>query len=112
MSDQGEMQYIEDFAARLISLREQKGVSAREMSLAMGQGHSFIHGIETKRHFPKMLHFFYLCEYLGISARDFFDYTSEAPKLDNELFAEIQKLDRKSKEYYLNQIRETNNRPR
>ena len=112
MSTQEEMSYLEDFATRLTVLREQKGVSAREMSLDMGQGHSFIHGIENKRHFPKMLHFFYICEYLEISPRDFFDYTSEAPRLDNELFTEIQKLDRASKEYYLNMIRETNNRPR
>lgn len=104
--------YIEDFAKRLIALREGKGVSAREMSLDIGQTHSFVHGIETQRNFPKMLHFFYICEYLGITPRDFFDYTSEAPRMDNELFAEIQKLDKKSKEYYLNMIRETNNRPR
>ncbi len=112
MANMEDYQYLEEFAARLTALREQKGVSAREMSLDIGQGHSFIHGIESKRHFPKMLHFFYICEYLGISPRDFFDDASEAPKLDNELFAEIQKLDRKSKEYYLNLIRETNNRPR
>lgn len=112
MDHKEELQYLEEFANRLLTLREQKGVSAREMSLAMGQGHSFIHGIETKLHFPLMINFFYICEYLGISARDFFDYSSGSPMLDNELLVEIQKLDRKSKEYFLNQIRETNNRPR
>lgn len=112
MSNAEGTQYLEEFAARLTALREQKGVSVREMSLDIGQGHSFIHGIEAKRHFPKMLHFFYICEYLGISPQDFFDYAGETPRLDNELFSEIQKLDRKLKEYYLNLIRETNNRPR
>ena len=104
--------YIEPFAARLYKLREAKDVSAREMSLDIGQSHSFIRDIEAKRHFPKMLHFFYICEYLGISPRDFFDYDSEAPRLDNELFSEIQKLDVKLKDYYLNLIRDNNNRPR
>jgi len=104
--------FIESFSRRLIALREQKGVSAREMSLDLGQAHSFIHGIEIKRNFPKMLNFFYMCEYLGITPKDFFDYEQQTPKLDAELFAEIQKLDAKSKEYYLNMIRETNNRPK
>ena len=104
--------YIASFAERLTKLREQKGVSAREMSLDLGQAHSSMHGFENKRSFPKMLTFFYICEYLGISPKDFFDYGQQTPALDNELYTEIQKLDVKSKEYYLNMIRETNNRPR
>ena len=104
--------YIAPFAERLYTLREQKGVSAREMSLDLGQAHSFIRGFEVKRSFPKMLNFFYICEYLGIGPKDFFDYEQANPKMDNELYAEIQKLDLKSKEYYLNMIRETNNRPK
>jgi len=100
------------FAERLAKLREQRGVSAREMSLSLGQAHSFIHGFENKRSFPKMLNFFYICEYLGVTPKDFFDYEQRTPGLDNELFIEIQKLDIKSKEYYLNLIRETNKRPR
>lgn len=104
--------FIEPFAERLLALREQKGVSAREMSLDIGQAHTFIHGIERKRNFPQMLNFFYICEYLGVTPKEFFDYEQQAPTMDNELYAEIQKLDPKSKEYYLNMIRETNNRPK
>lgn len=104
--------FIEDFANRLIALREAKGVSARTMSLDMGQAHSFINGIESKRNFPEMLNFFYICEYLEISPQEFFDYPNAMPALDRELMSEIQKLDVKSKDYYLSMIRETNNRPR
>ena len=35
------------FAERLISLRNQKNVSAREMSLALGQNGSYINRIEN-----------------------------------------------------------------
>ena len=104
--------YIAPFAERLMTLREQKGVSAREMSLDLGQAHSFIRGLEMKRNFPKMLNFFYLCEYLGVSPKEFFDYDQQNPTLDNELYAEIQKLNFKSKAYFLDMIRQTNNRPK
>ena len=104
--------FIEPFAERLTELREQKGVSAREMSLAIGQAHTFIHGIEQKRNFPQMLNFFYICEYLGVTPKEFFDYGQRTPAVDNDLYAEIQKLDAKSKEYYMNMIRETNKRPK
>ena len=41
------MQYEERFSKRLIQLRMQKGVSAREMSLSIGQNASYINNIET-----------------------------------------------------------------
>ena len=37
-----------DFAERLTDLRIQKGVSARDMSLSMGQTSSYINNIENK----------------------------------------------------------------
>ena len=104
--------FIASFAQRLIKLREQKGVSAREMSLDLGQAHSFIHGFENQRSFPKMLNFLYICEYLGISPKEFFDYENADPKQANELYNEIKKLDGKSREYFLGLIRDVNNRPK
>ena len=55
---------------------------------------------------------FYICEYLGVTPKEFFDYGQRTPAVDNDLYAEIQKLDAKSKEYYMSMIRETNNRPK
>lgn len=107
-----ENQFIESFTTRLIALREKKGISAREMSLALGQTHSFIHGIESKRNFPSMLNFFYICEYLEIAPKEFFDFENENPEQTNALYKEITKLDVKSQEYFLNLIRDVNNRPK
>jgi len=104
--------FIEPFAERLTTLREQKGISAREMSLDLGQAHSFIHGIEVKRNFPKMLNFFYICEYLGITPHEFFDYEDTDPTQTKELHDEIRKLDGKSREYFLGLIKDVNNRPK
>ena len=42
-------QYIDMFHKRLSELRIQKGVSARDMSLSLGQSESYINKIENKR---------------------------------------------------------------
>ena len=64
--------YEEFFADRLSELRTEKNVSAREMSLALGQNASYINRIENRKAFPSMQLFFYICEYLGITPQDFF----------------------------------------
>ena len=60
--------YEELFYARLTALRQAKGVSAREMSLALGQSEGYINAIENQKGFPSMEAFFYICEYLGVTS--------------------------------------------
>ena len=48
------------FAKRLAQLRNQKGVSARDMSLSLGQGAGYINNIENKNNLPSMTVFFYI----------------------------------------------------
>lgn len=74
------------FAQRLAELRVQKGVSARDMSLSMGQSDSYINKVENGQTFPSMSVFFYICDYLDISPKDFFDFESTNPTKANELF--------------------------
>ena len=81
------------FYDRLIKLRERKGVSAREMSLALGQNGSYINRIENKLAFPSMQAFFYICEYLQVSPRDFFDEDNPSPLKINQIIEESKKLD-------------------
>ena len=45
-------EYENFFRDRLISLRVQKGISAREMSLSLGQNAGYINNIENGRAFP------------------------------------------------------------
>jgi len=71
--------FEEEFAPRLISLRTQKGVSAREMSLSIGQSESYIHSIESGKALPSMSVFFFICDYLGITPSEFFNTTVEKP---------------------------------
>ena len=69
----------EQFIDRLIALRMQKGVSARDMSLSLGQSPSYINNIENGISYPSMTVFFYICEYLGITPKEFFDTETVCP---------------------------------
>ena len=71
----------ERFRKRLIELRMGKDVSARDMSLSMGQSEGYINKIESGHSLPSLTGFFYICDYLGISPRDFFDEEIDNPVL-------------------------------
>ena len=68
-----------DFIKRLVDLRTAKGVSARDMSLSIGQSPGYINNIESGVNYPSMTVFFYICDYLEISPKDFFDLETAAP---------------------------------
>ena len=84
------MNYEHFLAERISRLREQKGVSARDMSLSLGQSEGYVNIIENKRNLPSMSLFFYICEYLGITPQEFFDEENPHPKQIND-FVEILK---------------------
>lgn len=76
----------EDFSLRLARLREEKGVSARDMSLSMGQNPGYINNIESGKSMPSLSGIFYICEYLGITPKDFFDIEVKNPSKATELY--------------------------
>jgi transcriptional regulator with XRE-family HTH domain len=77
---------------RVAQLRIAKGVSAREMSLSMGQGEAYIHNIENQKTMPSMRGLFYICEYLNISPKDFFDFDSADPGKLKEIIEDLKLL--------------------
>ena len=96
----------EDFIAeRLAALRAQKKVSAREMSLAIGQNSSYINRIENKVAQPSMQSFFYICEYLGVTPAEFFDGSNACPEEVREILELLKRLDRKQIEVVLSVVR-------
>lgn len=82
------------FAARLTELRIQKNVSARAMSLDIGQNQAYINNLENARNFPEMQSFFFICEYLGITPAEFFDSDNKSPEELRELTDNLKKLDK------------------
>ncbi|MCL1878021.1 MAG: helix-turn-helix domain-containing protein [Defluviitaleaceae bacterium] len=99
------MVYDEFFANRLTSLRMKKGVSARDMSLSIGQSANYINKIEGKKTYPSMTVFFHICEYLGITPKTFFDTDSPNPAITSELQTHFNKLDEDSQGYFFGLIR-------
>ena len=87
--------YENEFQTRLAQLRGKKGVSARDMSLSIGQNPGYINNIETGKALPSMSGFFYICEYLQLSPKDFFDIDAKNPEKLNELIKDLKKLDDK-----------------
>ena len=61
------------FYKRLIQFRMSKGVSAREMSLALGQSSGYINKIENRKSLPSMDQFFNICDYFHVTPKEFFD---------------------------------------
>lgn len=80
------------FGLRLARLREHKSISARELSLSIGQNKNYINAIETGKNYPSMSSFFYICDYMGITPKDFFDTDCKNPLPIEEFINIIKQL--------------------
>lgn len=87
--------YEDEFSLRLAQLRTKKGVSARDMSLSIGQNHGYINSIESGKALPSMSIFFYICEYLNITPADFFDTDSKNPERLKDIIEDLKHLNDK-----------------
>ena len=84
-----------DFSMRLATLRTKKNVSAREMSLSIGQNQGYINHIESGQGTPSLSGIFYICEYLGITPSQFFDFDLKNPEKLNKINEYLTKLNDK-----------------
>lgn len=84
--------YEEFFRNRVAQLRMNKNISARDMSLSLGQSASFINKIENGMNFPSMQNFFYLCEFLGVTPLEFFDEKISDPPQLKEVIKNLKNL--------------------
>ena len=85
--------YEEFTQKRIAQLRMQKDVSARDMSLSLGQNNSYINQIENRKSLPSLQGLFYICEYFGITPQQFFDERNTYPVQLAELVDDMKKLD-------------------
>ena len=91
--------YEEFTQNRIAQLRLQKNISARDMSLSLGQNNSYINQIENKKSLPQLQGLFYICEFLGITPQQFFDDGNAYPAQLAALVEDLKKLDAKSLEH-------------
>ena len=64
--------YEDFFCERLSKLRNEKGISARDLSLKLGYNPGYVNAIENQNVLPSMSAFFYICQYLKITPCEFF----------------------------------------
>lgn len=84
--------YEKMFQERLAQLRSKKGVSARDMSLSIGQNPGYINNIESGKALPSMSAFFFICDYLKITPKEFFDTEAETPAELREIVKNLNRL--------------------
>jgi transcriptional regulator with XRE-family HTH domain len=80
------------FCHRLSQLRIARNVSARDMSLSLGQNAGYINNIENGHNLPSMSVFFEICTFFGVTPKQFFDYEQADPFQRNELEAALAAL--------------------
>jgi transcriptional regulator with XRE-family HTH domain len=79
------------------------------MSYDLGHNRSYINNISSGKSMPSMVEFFAICDYLGVTPKDFFDDKRENPALTSELETAIQSLDDESAHLILSLINKINN---
>lgn len=84
-----------DFSLRIATLRTKKGVSARDMSLSMGQNPGYINNIESGKSLPSLSGIFYICDYLNITPSELFDMDVENPEKLKGIIEDLKKLNDK-----------------
>lgn len=97
------------FSSRLTQIRSERKLSARDLSLSLGQSAGYINKIENQKSMPSMQVFFYLCEYLRITPQEFFDQNVTYPLLLKETMVELEKMNPEQLEHILNIARDINN---
>lgn len=77
---------------RIIYLRMQKNVSEYKMSLDLGHSKSYIQSIASGRALPSMSEILYICDYLDVSPKDFFDPELKDPVLLEQAVSSMKEL--------------------
>ena len=83
---------VKEIAIRLAKLRTKKGVSARDMSLSIGQNPGYVNNIENGKSKPSLEGILFICDYLGITPSEFFDTESSNPSKLNSIVKDLKKL--------------------
>jgi transcriptional regulator with XRE-family HTH domain len=77
-----DLQYIRE---RISVLRTKKNVSEYRMSTDLGHSKSYMQSISSGRSMPSLGEFLYICEYLGVTPKEFFDEDMKEPQLVQRL---------------------------
>ena len=65
--------------------KTKKNVSEYRMSTNLGHSKSYMQSISSGRSMPSLGEFLYICEYLGVTPKEFFDEDMKEPQLVQRL---------------------------
>ncbi len=85
--------YEEFVRDRITQLRLKKNVSEYQMSYDLGHSRGYVYNISSGKALPPLKEFFAICEYFGITPKEFFDDGAANPELTKKAIESIAKLD-------------------
>ena len=86
------MNYEEFIRNRITKLRMLKNISEYQMSLELGHSKSYIQSISSGRALPSMSEFISICEYFGITPKEFFDDENSNPMLHGDIIDALNEI--------------------
>ena len=102
-----DLQFIRD---RISVLRTKKNVSEYRMSTALGHSKSYMQSISSGRSMPSLGEFLYICEYLGVTPREFFDEDIKEPQLVQKLYELTRNMSQEDLDVLVSTAERLNNR--
>lgn len=85
---------------KIAKLRYERNISARDMSLSLGQSAGYINNIENKKTLPSLPMFLYICDYLHISPAEFFS-EEDVPVICTDILHTVKDLTSEQQELIL-----------
>ncbi|MEE0684475.1 MAG: helix-turn-helix transcriptional regulator [Bacilli bacterium] len=77
---------------KIDELRRKRDISEYQLSLELGHSQGYIQSITSGRVLPSMTSFLEICAYFEIKPADFFDTTTPAPIVLNQLIEDMKLL--------------------
>ena len=99
---------LEFIAKRISNLRNDRNISARELSLSIGQNKNYINTIESLTAKPSIDGLVYVCDYFNLTLAEFFDEGTNNPLQIKELHEAAKKLDTDSLNLLIETARKIN----
>lgn len=99
--------FIQD---RISFLRTKKGVSEYKMSLELGHSKGYIQSISSGKSLPSATELLYICDYLGVTPKEFFDEEVIEPRLVHELYMQTKVMSEEDLTVLINTAKRLNNK--
>ncbi|MBE5735598.1 MAG: helix-turn-helix transcriptional regulator [Clostridiales bacterium] len=95
---------------RYYNIRNAHNLSARKLSIELGQSSEYINQIETGKNMPSIDGLINFCDYFNITLTEFFDENITYPVQYKELLSQLNKLDTKELELIIDLIKAINSK--